>query len=208
MKRLILGAVACMLLASQAQAQVYNSGALGWAWGTSPGTAPLGGFTHTFSLPDIQSVNEICLDISHSWGNDLDIWIDAPGGGSFDFDLMFNELSTTATGNFDLGTAVSPAGAAAAFHFGNVATYRFNAVGANNWIAPYSAPGLYNANAWLAGPIAAGTWTLRVEDTVGGDGGAIGNLKIGYSQVPEPSSLLLALMGLSPIGLIRRRRSV
>jgi len=188
----------CLFLTTSLQAQVYNSGNLGWSWPASPGTTPRGGFVHTFALGEVQSVDEICLDIAHTWGGDLDIWINAPGYGTFDFDLMFNELANAgSTGNFDLG--VLPGSGA----LSNVATYVFSGVGPDNWVGPHSVAGNYNANSWQSAPFAAGNWTLNVFDSKNGDGGAVGSQKIKYTPVPEPSSFGLLLVGLA---LLRRRR--
>lgn len=189
----------CLVLASASQAaQIYDSGNLGWSWPDSPGTTPRGGFVHTFALGPVQSVDEICLDIAHTYGQDLDIWINAPGYGTFDFDLMFSELANAgSTGDFDLGLVPNSSA------LSNVATYVFSGIGPDNWVAPHSVAGNYNANSWQLGPFAAGNWTLNVFDITGGDGGSIGNLRIKYTPVPEPSSLALLLAGL---GLLRRRR--
>jgi hypothetical protein len=190
----------CLILASASQAaQIYDSGNLGWSWPSTPGTTPRGGFLHTFTLGPVQSVDEICLDISHTWSGDLDIWVNAPGYGTFDFDLMLNETAGV-TGNFDLG--LLPGSGALA----NVATYVFSGVGPNNWVAPHSVAGNYNANAWQSGPFAAGVWSLQVFDNVNGEGGSIGNLRIKYTPVPEPSSLGLLLIGLAMFRGRRRSR--
>lgn len=198
MKRLIMGALACLLLATSAQAQIYST-SLNWSWPASPGEG--GPFTHTFDLPELIDVKSIEIEMAHTWGNDLrPVGVTGPGGATFT--LLNNTLATSGSGNFDLGL-VAGSGA-----LSNVAWYKFEDAGPSQWTAPFSPAGTYNAVAWHSGSVAAGTWTLFVSDPVGGDGGAIGGFKMTYNPVPEPSSMLLCTLGLTGLGLIRRRRSV
>jgi PEP-CTERM motif len=197
MKKVLFSLIACLALASSARADIYDSGNLGWTWPASPGTtAP---FAHVFALPSLTSINSISIDMSHTWGNDLDVTLVGPSGT---YDLLTAATAIGGSGNFDLGLA---AGSGAP---GNVARYVFTGAGATNWVAPFSPAGNYNAEAWVAGASAAGVWTLNVGDVIGGDGGSIGNLVIDYTPdaIPEPGSAL-ALLGLAGLGLIRRVRS-
>ncbi len=124
-----------------------------------------------------------------------------PGGAIFV--LLNNTLSVTNSGtnsgNFDLGLVAGNGGLA------NVGVYTFTGAGSSTWIAPHSLPGNYNAATWTSGPIAAGDWTLTVNDSVGGDGGAVGNLSVTYTAVPEPASSALLLSAVSLLAWRRRR---
>ncbi len=151
--------------------------------------------TTGFALPDLVSIDSIVVEMSHTWGADIQMSIASPAGN---FVLMNNNVSTTASGNFDLGLAAG-SGALA-----NVAPYTFNQAGPTQWISPFSASGTYNAVSWISGPIAAGAYTFSVSDTEGGDGGSIGNVIINYT-VPAPGAL--ALLGLAGLVGTRRRRN-
>lgn len=195
-KSALIASVAAVGIASTAQADsaVFN---INTSWASTIADTNV-----TQALPDMASVQSIVITLAHTWGGDLDIYLNAPGGGTYDFDLFFSETATLpgpSTGNFSLGVLAEDGS------LGNVGSYTFNAAGANNWTNPHSAPGTYNANALLAGAIAAGTWTFHYGDAISGDGGAIGTVTINYTAVPAPGAL--ALLGLAGLVGSRRRRA-
>lgn len=198
---LSLAGIAAVALAATAEARPNNpqsiTGTVNIAWPADPGTtAPI---IATLDLPEVLSIKSITIQLAHTWGNDLDIYVDAPGFGLFDFDLMFVETAIGGSGNFDLGVVANNSTLA------NVADYTWVGAGPNNWIAPHSPSGTYNANSWINGPIGAGTYTLHIGDTIGGDGGAVGTWTIVYNPIPGPGAL--ALLGLAGLVGTRRRRA-
>ncbi|MHC4808935.1 MAG: proprotein convertase P-domain-containing protein [Planctomycetota bacterium] len=150
----------------------------------------------TIALPDVVSIDSITIDIAHTWGGDLEITLTSPTGDVFE--LMFDDVDTSGSGNFDMGL-VGGSGA-----LDNVAPYEFVESGGlpewddSNGVAP---AGTYNANAWASGGWSAGDWTLLINDDAGGDPTSIGSVTIAYT-IPAPGAL--ALLGLA--GLAGRRR--
>jgi hypothetical protein len=149
----------------------------------------------TLSLPEVQSIDSIVVQVAHTNGNDLAVRVDAfDVSGDADFDLMFQEPPV----NFSMGVAVENG------TLGNVANYTFVPGGGGGFTAPHTPAGLLNANAWTSGPLAAQDYTLFVVDlALIFDGGAIGTWTINYTPIPEPAACgMLVLAGC--IGLRRR----
>lgn len=152
----------------------------------------------TLSLPAVQSIDSIVVQIAHAIGSDLAISVDGSViAGDFDFDLMFQE---TANGSpFSMG-AIPGSGALA-----NVADYTFVASGGGDYSAPHTPSGILNANTWIGGPQDVQDYSLFIVDlNLVFDGGAIGTWTINYTPVPSPASvgLLAMFMFFAP----RRRR--
>jgi len=187
-KSALIAAVAFAGIANSAMAatQVIN---VNQTWPAVPGTtAPI---IVNFAMPAVASVQSITLQLAHTWASDLDIYIDTPAVGTFDFDLIYLD-----GGSADLG--VAPGNSSLA----NVGNYVMQPGGAPAFVGPHALPGTYAPNFWTAGPIAAGNWALNIRDGVGGDGGAVGQVTIQYTEIPAPGAL--ALLGLA--GLVGRRR--
>lgn len=190
MKLTAPAAIAALSLASIASADmVTNTYDITWASGD---TGEI--FSDAIALPEVASIDAITLDISHTWSADLLITLTSPTGDVFD--LMNNN-----GGNTDMGINAADGSLA------NVAPYTYLESGSGNGTFFGGAPlggGTYDANAWASGGWAAGDWTLSVSDTVGGDGGSIGDVTIMYT-IPAPGAL--ALLGLAGLAGSRRRRA-
>jgi len=186
MKLIAPAAIAALGLASIASADMSTT-TYDFTWETTE-TGEL--LTDAIALPEVISIDSITVDIAHTWSADLVITLTAPNGDVFD---LMNDNG----GNTDMGIVAADGSLA------NVAPYTFVESGAGDVFfggAPLGG-GTYNANAWGAGGYDAGDWLLSVSDTVGGDGGSIGDVTIMYT-IPAPGAL--ALLGLA--GLAGRRR--
>jgi hypothetical protein len=154
----------------------------------------------TLSLPAVQSIDSIQVQIAHGNASELVIFVDASiAPGDMDFDLMFQE---TASGNpFSMGV-VSGDGTLA-----NVADYTFVATGGGDYVFPHTPSGTLNANTWMSGPLEAQDYTIFIFDTmIVLNGGAIGTWTINYTPVPVPASV--GLLVLAMVFTPRRRRHV
>ncbi len=151
----------------------------------------------TIALPDVLSIDSITIDIAHTWGGDLEITLTSPTGDVFN--LMFDDVDQSGSGNFDMGQVAGSGG------INNVAPYEFVESGGlpvfDDSVGGVAPAGTYNANAWASGGWAAGDWTLLINDDAGGDPTSIGSVTIAYT-IPAPGAL--ALLGLA--GLAGRRR--
>jgi hypothetical protein len=146
------------------------------------------------SLPAVQSIDSIHIQIAHTNAHDLVIFLDALAvPGESEFDLMFQETASGGSTNFSMGLAIENGSLA------NVATYTFVPSGGGGYTAPHTPSGLLNANSWTGGPLEAQDYLLTVGDTnLVLDGGAIGSWTINYTPVPAPGALaLLALAGMT-----------
>jgi hypothetical protein len=153
---------------------------------------------HTLSLPSVQFIDSIDVQIAHASASELVIYIDASLEPSdMDFDLMFEE---TADGQpFSMGVAPDDGTLA------NVASYSFVASGGGDYIFPHTSSGTFNANTWINGPLDAQDYTMFIFDTnILFNGGAIGTWTINYTPVPAPPPGALAMLALA--GLNARRR--
>ena len=128
----------------------------------------------------------------------MEITLTAPDGTQYI--PMFDEVDVSGSGNFDMGLVAGDPSLA------NVGNYVFvGAGGMADYAEDYAAPGTYNANAWGAGPHAAGDWNMLIEDDAAGDPTSIGSVTINYNVVPEPATGLMLLAGLAGIGFLRRK---
>lgn len=147
----------------------------------------------TFDLPAIDSIDSVVIDIAHSWASDIDLTLMSPGGMMFDI-----------TSDNGSGVLLGDGGSLLA----GVGRYEFvPAAGNGTWndfgFGDSAPAGTYDAEAWVDGPFAAGTWSIFLADDAGGDDGAVGSVVVNYT-IPAPGAL--ALLGLGGLAAVRRRR--
>jgi hypothetical protein len=152
------------------------------------------------SLPAVQSIDSIEIEIAHTNAHDLVIFLDAlEVPGESNFDLMVQETTQGGGTNFSMGIAPENG------TLGNVAEYIFAPSGGGGYTAPHTPAGILNANAWTTGPLAAQDYLLTIGDTsLVLDGGAIGTWTINYTPIPAPQALSLMILAALTS---RRRRS-
>lgn len=149
-----------------------------------------------FDFPsDVDSIESISIDLSHTFQSDLTFNVSGPGG----FYSLTEGQTGAAGGGSDLG--INGTGTP-----GDEATYTFVETGGGDNATGYGLGGAtVNALAWGTGGAADG-WNISFVDDFGGDGGSITNVTIDFtSAVPEPASAL-ALLGLGSVVALRRRR--
>ena len=153
-----------------------------------------------FNLKKIASIDSVTIELSHTWGGDLDIVLTAPDNSQYS--LMLDETAGPNAGNFDLGQTANNGSLA------NVAPYTFVPSSALNWVGPLSTTGTYNSNSWASGPHEAGSWNFTIVDDALGDVGSVGQVAVEYTAfivVPEPTIGGLLLFGCG-LFLARRRK--
>ena len=135
----------------------------------------------------------IAAELAHTWAGDLQITLTSPEGTQYV--AMSDELDPTGSGSFDLG--VTPGDASLA----NVDLYKWMPGGVS-YDVDFAPTGIYEPNAWASGPHAAGTWNLRIVDTVGGDPTSVGRVCVNFQAVPEPATMtwLGSVLGLMLFG--------
>ena len=177
--------------------QFASAGLLVWFDCTDcPLRIPLSGtFGTTESVLDIDDSRtiedlDVFIDLDHTFPEDLDIFLEAPGGTIVQ---LFNEFD----GDVDI-TDVT---------FDDEALTSISSVG-----APFG-PGSFRPDPGFLsdfdGLSLSGEWTLRIVDNVDEDDGTLHEWSIHaevVQVVPEPATFTLLGFGLAVIGLARRRR--
>jgi subtilisin-like proprotein convertase family protein len=139
----------------------------------------------TFALGAVSFIQSIQVDIAAVYGEDLLILLYSPNNDEYVLMEDTRAIEGPERRNFDLGqNPLDPS-------LSNVAPYVFVETGGNEgFVAPYSAPGSYNAEEWdTAGiPYAAGDWTIFIEDAAAGDQTSIGHVVIRYCGVCNTTS--------------------
>ena len=137
----------------------------------------------------ITDVNVLINSITHTFDNDLDIFLISPFGTQV-------ELSTDNGGGNDNFTNTV---------FDDAAATSITA-GAAPFTGSFRPEGLLSA---FNGQDAFGTWTLRVTDDAGLDVGSLNSWGLdieGRTTVPEPSSLAILGIGLAGLATMRRKQ--
>lgn len=160
-----------------------------------------------FGTP-VTSIQSISVDLSHSWVADLEIGLYSPTD---------NQTTSTALGDVDANASYilhTDEGGGDDIGLGgetlaDVLTYTFVAPGTTGTTLGTAAgnpipAGTYDAETWGSGGVGAG-WRFVLTDDFGGDDGAIGNVTINFTSVPEPASATF-LLGLTALIGVRRRR--
>lgn len=111
-------------------------------------------------------LEEVCLDISHTWNSDLDVFLIAPDGTEAE---LFTDVGSS-TDNFT-GTCLNMAGADGAISSGS---------------GPFTGSYIPEGDLGVInnGQDPNGTWTLRVCDDVGDDTGDLNSWSIEFSNDP------------------------
>ncbi len=168
---------------------------------TPGGWASTGSYSSAIVLGAVSSIDSIVVNFAHTYSSDLDIQITATNGATFDLwnnNGWFNNFGTSSTNDLAVCLPVN---------------YWFGATGIPNSTyfsgSPNPIPGgqanQIAANTWTLGALAAGTYTITMSDTVGGDGANILGWTINYTAVPAPGAM--ALLGVAGLVGYRRRRS-
>jgi len=203
-KSAILASVAAVGIASTAGAQTFNGGAITInAFGIAnpyPATINVAGLPTSFASMTVTLTN-----INHTYSDDMGAVLVGPNGGKV---ILFDGPGSGATLNGAWTWTFDDAAAATLPTTGAMASGTFKP-GQNQYSDVFSAPapaGPYATSFSTAfgGSNPNGTWSLYIQDFVGGDGGSVASWSITFTQVPAPGAM--ALLGLAGVVGGRRRR--
>ncbi len=206
-KLLVFAAALAMVSVSNVKADVIGSG----PGSALPDNSPAG-FSSVISIVPNETVNGdvvVTIDgLTHTWMGDLIVTLTSPSATSAS---IMSRVGSPGPGSF--GDSTDWGG-----------TYDFSDNGPNDlwavasslsgtqtvpsggyWATGAGSGAMVSLNAIFAGELTAGDWVLNISDNAGGDVGSFGgwSLSVQSSAIPEPSSLLTALLG---CGLLVRRR--
>jgi len=168
------------------------------------------GISMTLEWGTAAGTTGVVLGEEHTFGDDLDMMLIAPGGqqllflsdagGAFDFNGVYT---------FKDGFAAMLTGGTDANLDGNQdnGTFGVSQFGTGDiFLAPAPVPSYVNTT--FAGAFNGldpnGTWNMYVMDDLGGDAGWLMSSTLTVNAVPEPATL--AVLGLGAAALLRRRR--
>ncbi|MFN0137255.1 MAG: PEP-CTERM sorting domain-containing protein [Phycisphaerae bacterium] len=139
----------------------------------------------------VVSIDEVCVDITHTFVSDVVMALFAPNGSSFAILIDGREFGS---GDDLIGLYCFETGAP---------EFSFNPAGTT---VPTGTYGPNDARGFgdLVGVEKNGTWSLVILDLVGQDVGSIGSVSIEMTNVPEPTSI--GLLGLGAAAMLLRRR--
>jgi MYXO-CTERM domain-containing protein len=184
---------AAMIASGAAADSASNNTQISWA-AAATGVV----YSQSIALPNLVSIDSIVVNIAHTWVGDLDMVVVGPGGTA-NLTLLGSAAGFGPSNNLGSGAANS---------FALTLPYTFAQAG-TAWPSPSGTANIsnvpvYAATSWIAGPQAAGNYTLTISDLAAGDGGFVNGWTINYT-VPAPGAL--ALMGLAGVVGGRRRRA-
>ena len=161
-------------------------------------------FALTFSLPAISSFDSIGLQLAHNYGSDVEIRLDDPNGGSTV--VVVGDDPNGANGHDD-DTMLGDGGGVL---LANVVDYTLDPAASGPFMdhvfGGVLASGSYTPDAWVSGAFPAGDWVVRIWDTWdANDPGAVGDVSVSYTAVPEPTSFALAALAMGSILAMRKR---
>ncbi|RMG79825.1 MAG: hypothetical protein D6707_07460 [Bacteroidetes bacterium] len=130
---------------------------------TSP--ASVSGLSAVSITPGQFYVSSVCLDITHTWDSDLDIYLECPDGTQFELSTDNGGSSDNYTNTCFTVNATTPITSGSAPFTGN-----------------YLPEGGNLANAFAGCPL-NGTWNLVVGDDVGGDDGTLNSWSLTFEEV-------------------------
>ena len=173
----------------QLMGQTFSSGAVNLQIGPNPGQNAVSTLNVSGLAGDIGSaggvlIEEVCIDLQHTWAIDCDIFLISPAGTEI-------ELSTDNGGIFGLNArselCLSDNGTAL------VTTWTGGSPTGRSWIPEEAiAPivGCGGAAMGLSGEDPNGQWTLEVRDDAFGDVGTLFEWSIRFSTVPAASCMI------------------
>lgn len=135
----------------------------------------------TIVLSNVTVISSIEIDIASEYGEDLTIIMTPVNGGAQEeYVLMKDTVATENTGSgdledFDMGNVAGDGS------LSNVGPYVFvDTGGLAGFTAPFSPPGLFNADSWGSGIYNGGKWNFIIQDVARGDVSSIGTVTLKY----------------------------
>lgn len=154
-------------------------------------------FTHEFNLGDVESIDYVSIELSHTRADNIDFTLENVAFGSSFIFSTDNGAFSNLSGVYTFVSVLDPVNGGNGRWDGSVGD------------AGFIPDGFYDAETWLSrsggwsAPLS--DWRLVLDDDRDGDGGTVGKVTIGYtSAIPEPASV--AILGLACCGLLIRRR--
>jgi len=220
MRRILLSAVAFLVLGTGAQAQLMGTGLGGpIPDGTGsnvpgaplisminiPSSVPIGGVSVSFNQLAATWVGDIVLTLTHPNGTTSMDLICRPGRSDTSTFGFSSDYVSTNSYSFSDGGAnlfdVAPPGV--------VPSGDYRPSTNPNPPATNLLPYVYTPNSFAAtfgGLDSAGTWTLTATDWAGGDTGSFVDWTLTITPVPEPTSFVLGGLVISGIAWNKRRK--
>ncbi len=183
-----------MTILANGQTYNFSTGAIGDSPNVTDFTTSVAALPANPPCAGLWVVSGVKLEVTHTWTDDLDIYLVSPSGQMFS--LSTDNGGTGSNGypnvtlNMDPTTTVSPLGNPLANIAGQVPAagsfYNAECLYTDGNFTAVPAPGGLTQN--LAAPVSAatGTWTLRVRDDTGGDvGNVLGGTQLIFKYKPN-----------------------
>ncbi len=208
MKKLLIFAVGlAMVSGSTLRADVIGSG----PGASIPDNNPAG-FSSTISIGQNETITGdvvVTIDgLTHTWMGDLNVTLTSPSATITSIMSRVGGLNPGDVGdstNMNGTYAFSDSGPGDLWQVASSLGGIDNVPSGGYWATGPGSGAMISLNALFAGELTAGAWILNISDNAAADTGSFSgwSLSIQSSPVPEPSSLLTALLG---CGLLVRRR--